>query len=87
MSPIITKAAIRPPTRSTPSTPRTTGSARLPPERAARREPGAAPCAAGDMWYDADSPLAIAYAHVQEEPPVPSTINAAVPPALDALVA
>ncbi|MBB0246950.1 protein kinase, partial [Streptomyces alkaliphilus] len=41
----------------------------------------------GRLPFDADSPLAIAYAHVQEEPPAPSTINASVPPALDALVA
>ncbi|RKN11376.1 Stk1 family PASTA domain-containing Ser/Thr kinase [Streptomyces radicis] len=41
----------------------------------------------GRLPFDADSPLAIAYAHVQEEPPAPSSINAAVPPAVDALVA
>ncbi|OII62963.1 serine/threonine protein kinase [Streptomyces sp. CC53] len=41
----------------------------------------------GRLPFDADSPLAIAYAHVQEEPPVPSTINRAVTPAMDALVA
>ncbi|AXK31706.1 serine/threonine protein kinase [Streptomyces armeniacus] len=41
----------------------------------------------GRLPFDADSPLAIAYAHVQEEPVAPSTINQAVPPALDALVA
>ncbi|WP_130796684.1 protein kinase domain-containing protein [Streptomyces otsuchiensis] len=41
----------------------------------------------GRLPFDADSPLAIAYAHVQEEPPAPSSINASVPPALDALVA
>jgi eukaryotic-like serine/threonine-protein kinase len=40
----------------------------------------------GRLPFDADSPLAIAYAHVQEEPPAPSSINAAIPPALDALV-
>ncbi|GGN38308.1 serine/threonine-protein kinase PksC [Streptomyces kronopolitis] len=41
----------------------------------------------GQLPFDADSPLAIAYAHVQEEPPVPSGINSALPPAVDALVA
>ncbi|WP_049575549.1 protein kinase domain-containing protein [Streptomyces sp. SBT349] len=41
----------------------------------------------GRLPFDADSPLAIAYAHVQEEPPAPSSINASVPPAVDALVA
>ncbi|MFJ5836525.1 protein kinase [Streptomyces shenzhenensis] len=40
----------------------------------------------GRLPFDADSPLAIAYAHVQEEPPVPSAINRALPPAVDALV-
>ncbi|WP_320784888.1 Stk1 family PASTA domain-containing Ser/Thr kinase [Streptomyces sp. CRN 30] len=41
----------------------------------------------GRLPFDADSPLAIAYAHVQEQPPAPSTINRALPPAVDALVA
>ncbi|RMI38977.1 Stk1 family PASTA domain-containing Ser/Thr kinase [Streptomyces triticirhizae] len=41
----------------------------------------------GRLPFDADSPLAIAYAHVQEEPPAPSSINVSVTPALDALVA
>lgn len=41
----------------------------------------------GRLPFDADSPLAIAYAHVQEEPPAASSINASVPPALDAIVA
>jgi tRNA A-37 threonylcarbamoyl transferase component Bud32 len=41
----------------------------------------------GRLPFDADSPLAIAYAHVQEEPVAPSTINRSVPPAVDALVA
>ncbi|GAA0468840.1 protein kinase domain-containing protein [Streptomyces olivaceiscleroticus] len=41
----------------------------------------------GQLPFDADSPLAIAYAHVQEEPPMPSSINRSVPPAVDALVA
>ncbi|MGP3924471.1 protein kinase domain-containing protein [Streptomyces sp. 8N616] len=40
----------------------------------------------GRLPFDADSPLAIAYAHVQEEPPPPSSINRSVPPAVDALV-
>lgn len=41
----------------------------------------------GRIPFDADSPLAIAYAHVQEEPVAPSTINRAITPAMDALVA
>ncbi|MGW8377705.1 protein kinase [Streptomyces sp. ODS28] len=41
----------------------------------------------GRLPFDADSPLAIAYAHVQEEAPAPSAINQALPPAADALVA
>ncbi|GAA0446761.1 protein kinase [Streptomyces sp. NPDC046215] len=41
----------------------------------------------GRLPFDADSPLAIAYAHVQEEPVAPSTINRSIPPAVDALVA
>ncbi|MEV5509183.1 protein kinase domain-containing protein [Streptomyces orinoci] len=41
----------------------------------------------GRLPFDADSPLAIAYAHVQEEPVAPSTINHSIPPAVDALVA
>ncbi|MFG2319460.1 MULTISPECIES: Stk1 family PASTA domain-containing Ser/Thr kinase [Streptomyces] len=41
----------------------------------------------GRLPFDADSPLAIAYAHVQEEPVAPSTVNRALPPAVDALVA
>ncbi|MFI6640532.1 protein kinase [Streptomyces sp. NPDC050504] len=41
----------------------------------------------GRIPFDADSPLAIAYAHVQEEPVAPSTINRSLPPAVDALVA
>ncbi|WP_432019287.1 protein kinase domain-containing protein [Streptomyces sp. 1222.5] len=41
----------------------------------------------GRLPFDADSPLAIAYAHVQEEPVAPSSINRALPPPVDALVA
>ncbi|WP_392671620.1 protein kinase [Streptomyces sp. LN785] len=41
----------------------------------------------GRIPFDADSPLAIAYAHVQEEPVAPSSINRAITPAMDALVA
>ncbi|MEY9487462.1 serine/threonine protein kinase [Streptomyces calvus] len=41
----------------------------------------------GRLPFDADSPLAIAYAHVQEEPPTASSINRALPPAVDALIA
>ncbi|WP_046727668.1 protein kinase domain-containing protein [Streptomyces humi] len=41
----------------------------------------------GRLPFDADSPLAIAYAHVQEEPAVASSINSSLPPAVDALIA
>ncbi|MDR3084665.1 MAG: protein kinase, partial [Streptomyces sp.] len=41
----------------------------------------------GRLPFDADSPLAIAYAHVQEQPAVPSSVNRTVPPVVDALVA
>ncbi|MFI9466162.1 protein kinase [Streptomyces sp. NPDC052492] len=40
----------------------------------------------GRLPFDADSPLAIAYAHVQEEPPLASSINRSLPPAVDALI-
>lgn len=40
----------------------------------------------GRLPFEADSPLAIAYAHVQEEPVAPSSVNRALPPAVDALV-
>ncbi|MEU5087061.1 protein kinase [Streptomyces sp. NPDC021356] len=41
----------------------------------------------GRLPFDADSPLAIAYAHVQEVPVAPSSVNRSLPPAVDALVA
>ncbi|MDI3384766.1 protein kinase [Streptomyces sp. B-S-A8] len=41
----------------------------------------------GRLPFEADSPLAIAYAHVQEEPVAPSSINRSLPPAVDALIA
>ncbi|WP_327384271.1 MULTISPECIES: protein kinase domain-containing protein [unclassified Streptomyces] len=41
----------------------------------------------GRIPFDADSPLAIAYAHVQEEPVAPSSVNRSLTPAMDALVA
>ncbi|MEU6849400.1 protein kinase [Actinacidiphila alni] len=41
----------------------------------------------GRLPFDADSPLAMAYQHVQEIPPAPSTYNRALSPAVDALVA
>jgi serine/threonine protein kinase len=41
----------------------------------------------GRLPFDADSPLAIAYAHVQEEAPAPSAINQSLTPAVDTLVA
>ncbi|GAB2469950.1 protein kinase domain-containing protein [Streptomyces incanus] len=40
----------------------------------------------GRLPFDADSPLAIAYAHVQEEPPLASSVNRSLPPAVDALI-
>jgi serine/threonine protein kinase len=40
----------------------------------------------GRLPFDSDSPLGLAYAHVQEEPPPPSAVNSALPPAVDALV-
>jgi serine/threonine protein kinase len=41
----------------------------------------------GRLPFDADSPLAMAYQHVQETPPPPSSLNRALGPAVDALVA
>ncbi|MEU8703971.1 protein kinase [Streptomyces sp. NPDC048565] len=41
----------------------------------------------GRIPFDADSALAIAYAHVQEEPGAPSSVNRSITPAMDALVA
>ncbi|MET9152085.1 protein kinase [Streptomyces griseoflavus] len=41
----------------------------------------------GRLPFEADSPLAIAYAHVQEEPPTASSVNRSLPPAVDALIA
>ncbi|MET9612472.1 protein kinase domain-containing protein [Kitasatospora indigofera] len=41
----------------------------------------------GQLPFDGDSPFSIAYKHVQEEPPAPSSLNRAVTPAIDALVA
>ncbi|MDD1056902.1 protein kinase [Streptomyces cocklensis] len=41
----------------------------------------------GRLPFDADSPLAMAYQHVQETPPAPSSFNRALTPAADALVA
>ncbi len=41
----------------------------------------------GRLPFDADSPLAMAYQHVQETPPAPSSFNRALGPAVDALVA
>jgi hypothetical protein len=41
----------------------------------------------GRVPFDADSPLAMAYQHVQEMPPAPSAFNRALGPGVDALVA
>ncbi|GLW53436.1 protein kinase domain-containing protein [Kitasatospora phosalacinea] len=40
----------------------------------------------GQLPFDGDSAFSIAYKHVQETPPAPSTLNRAVTPAIDALV-
>jgi serine/threonine-protein kinase len=40
----------------------------------------------GGLPFEGDSAFSIAYKHVQEAPPAPSTINRAVTPAVDALV-
>ncbi|MFS8200257.1 protein kinase domain-containing protein [Streptomyces sp. CWNU-52B] len=40
----------------------------------------------GRLPFEADSPLAIAYAHVQETPVQASSINRSLPPAVDALI-
>ena len=41
----------------------------------------------GRLPFESDSALGMAYQHVQEVPPAPSSLNAAVPPGVDALVA
>ncbi|WP_354641538.1 protein kinase domain-containing protein [Kitasatospora camelliae] len=41
----------------------------------------------GQLPFDGDSAFSIAYKHVQEEPPAVSTLNRAVTPAVDALIA
>ncbi|WP_129841340.1 protein kinase [Streptomyces sp. RFCAC02] len=41
----------------------------------------------GRVPFDADTGLAVAYAHVTEDPPVASSLNTAIEPALDALIA
>ncbi|MEZ0064068.1 serine/threonine protein kinase [Streptacidiphilus sp. MAP12-20] len=41
----------------------------------------------GRLPFESESALGMAYQHVQETPPAPSSMNAAVPPAVDALVA
>jgi tRNA A-37 threonylcarbamoyl transferase component Bud32 len=41
----------------------------------------------GRLPFESDSALGMAYQHVQETPPAPSSLNAAVPPGVDALVA
>lgn len=39
----------------------------------------------GSAPFSGDTPLAVAYKHVRENPPAPSSINPDVPPALDAI--
>ncbi|MFJ1705351.1 protein kinase [Kitasatospora sp. NPDC088346] len=41
----------------------------------------------GQLPFDGDTAFTIAYKHVQEPPPAPSSVNSSVPPAVDALVA
>ncbi|MBF9068254.1 protein kinase domain-containing protein [Streptacidiphilus fuscans] len=41
----------------------------------------------GRLPFESESALGMAYQHVQETPPAPSSMNAAIPPAVDALVA
>ncbi|MER7756539.1 protein kinase [Kitasatospora sp. NPDC097643] len=41
----------------------------------------------GQLVFDGDSAFSIAYKHVQEEPPAPSTFNRSLNPAVDAFVA
>ncbi|WBP87896.1 protein kinase domain-containing protein [Kitasatospora cathayae] len=41
----------------------------------------------GQLVFDGDSAFSIAYKHVQEEPPAPSSLNRSVTPAVDAYVA
>ncbi|MFD5920490.1 protein kinase [Kitasatospora sp. NPDC058201] len=41
----------------------------------------------GQLVFDGDSAFSIAYKHVQEEPPAPSTLNRALDPAVDEFVA
>ncbi len=40
----------------------------------------------GKPPFQGDSPVAVAYQHVRENAPAPSTVNPAVPPALDSIV-
>jgi eukaryotic-like serine/threonine-protein kinase len=40
----------------------------------------------GHPPFTGDSPVAVAYQHVRENPQVPSSVNSAVPPALDSIV-
>ena len=42
--------------------------------------------AAGRAPFSGDSPVSIAYKHVKEAPPLPSQLNPAVPPALEAVI-
>ena len=40
----------------------------------------------GEPPFTGDSPVAVAYQHVREDPRSPSEVNPEVPPALDAIV-
>ncbi|SOD91427.1 Stk1 family PASTA domain-containing Ser/Thr kinase [Streptomyces sp. Ag109_G2-15] len=41
----------------------------------------------GTPPFDGESPMSVLYQHVQQPPPVPSTLNPSLPPAVDAVVA
>lgn len=40
----------------------------------------------GKPPFQGDSPVAVAYQHVREDPPLPSSVNSAVPPELDSVI-
>ncbi|UYP19054.1 Stk1 family PASTA domain-containing Ser/Thr kinase [Rhodococcus sp. Z13] len=40
----------------------------------------------GEPPFKGDSPVAVAYQHVREDPPLPSSVNPAVPPELDSVI-
>ncbi|MCD2111165.1 Stk1 family PASTA domain-containing Ser/Thr kinase [Rhodococcus rhodochrous] len=40
----------------------------------------------GEPPFKGDSPVAVAYQHVREDPPLPSSVNSSVPPELDSVI-